>query len=150
MSESLVTATARASKSDSFKKLNPKLFDNLKPIADAYKQPAGLKPGKRIRQSSKPLMNKLETSFWKEYLKDYHPEARAQAVKFRLGNGIAYTPDFVSLGLHPVTCWEVKGPHAFRGGFENLKVAARAWPEIKWILVWKNKDGQWMQQKIIS
>lgn len=104
---------------------------------------------KRIRQSSEPLLNKLETAFWNEYLKLRHPFARAQSIKFRLGNGISYKPDFVDLSAQKVQAWEVKGPHAFRGGFENLKVAAGLYYEVRWVLAWK-QDGQWQQQEVLS
>jgi hypothetical protein len=98
---------------------------------------------KRVRQSSKPLLNKLESEFFSL------PWARGfllQAVRFRLGNGIWYKPD----GFDPKTqiAVEVKGPHAFRGGFENLKVAASLYPMIRWRLVWK-QDGQWQEQEIL-
>jgi len=104
--------------------------------------------GKRIRQESKPLLNKLETDFWKEFLEFRYPKARAQALRFKLGNGIHYKPDFVDLSVQPVKAWEVKGPHAFRGGFENLKVAAHQYPEVRWILVWQ-QDGEWKQQEVL-
>lgn len=103
--------------------------------------------GKRIRQGQKPLLNKLEAA-WFEALKRTNPSARPQAMKFRLGNGIAYKPDFVDLTVRPVTCWEVKGPHAFRGGFENLKVAASLYQDVRWILVWR-ESGRWQQQEVL-
>lgn len=104
--------------------------------------------GKRIRQDSKPLMNKLEMQFWRERLEQRYPLAKPQAIRFKLGNGIWYKPDFVDFSIQPVTAWEVKGPHAFRGGFENLKVAASAYPFVRWILVWK-ESGEWRQQEVL-
>ena len=89
-------------------------------------------------------MNKLEESFWREYLALRYEKARPQGVKFRLGNGIVYTPDFVDLSVQPVKAWEVKGPKAFRGGFENLKVAAALYPEVRWVLVWAGYFGLWV------
>jgi hypothetical protein len=99
-------------------------------------------------------MNKLEMEFF-NILKAQHPNAyiRPQARRYKLGNGIWYKPDFTA-HIHPgdgsmqETAWEVKGPHSFRGGFENLKVAAALWPEVEWILVWKVK-GQWQQQAVL-
>lgn len=104
---------------------------------------------KRIRQSSKPLLNKLETE-WYHILKSTYPEdcpVFAQAMRFRLGNGIWYKPDFIVWGAH-IYGYEVKGKHAFRGGFENLKVAASIYKQIKWYLVWK-ENGQWQEQEIL-
>ena len=43
---------------------------------------------------------------------------------------------------------EVKGPHAFRRGFENLKMAAHKYPWIKWVLVWK-ENGEWREQTVL-
>jgi hypothetical protein len=115
---------------------------------------------RRLRQDQKPLMNKLESEFYSE-LKRFHPDTsiRIQAMRFRLGNGIWYKPDFVchvAEFLQPgaplkqvrLTAYEVKGPHAFRGGFENLKVAAGLWPEFRWLLVWKD-GGVWQEQVIL-
>lgn len=101
---------------------------------------------KRIRQSSKPLLNKLETEFRRHRLiGDGYVD---QAVRFRLGNGIWYKPDFVWFGTGTTVVYEVKGPHAFRGGLENLKVAASLYPQISWRLVWK-EDGLWKQQVVL-
>lgn len=109
-----------------------------------------IKPAKRVRQSSKPLLNALETE-WLEQLNKIYPEKHAQitaqAIRVRLGNGIWFKVDFVVF-CNPVTAYEVKGPHSFRGGFENLKVAASLYREVQWILVWK-ANGTWAQQTIL-
>lgn len=115
---------------------------------------------KRIRQDGKPLLNKLEGEFLAE-LSRFHPGATVwkQALRWRLGNGIWYKPDFaafVDYYLSPglpakvrrLCCWEVKGPHAFRGGFENLKVAAGLYPNVRWSLVWKD-GGRWQEQEVL-
>jgi hypothetical protein len=65
-----------------------------------------------------------------------------------LGNGIWFKPDFTGFLDGSYSAWEVKGPHAFRGGFENLKVAAGQYKEIHWYLVWK-ESGEWKQQRIL-
>lgn len=109
---------------------------------------------KRLRQSSRPLLNKLETEFL-NYLRATEPYAvlHVQSKRFKLANGLWYKPDFTTCrgafedGLVE-TAWEVKGEHAFRGGFENLKMAATLYPEITWMLVWK--EGQtWQTQKVL-
>jgi len=102
------------------------------------------KPKRRIRQSHKPLMNKLEQEYHDTFLRGH--QVHIQSIRFKLANGIWYKPDFVS--AYGRKCIEVKGPHAFRGGFENLKVAASQYPWIKWVLVWK-EDGQWQEQVIL-
>lgn len=116
-----------------------------------------LKPGKRLRQSPKPELNKLETE-WLAQMQKMFPvgKIRAQALKFRLGRGIFYKPDFIltyvdhSAQMNRMITYEVKGPHAFRGGFENLKVAAGLWPEVQFRLVWKDKNSrEWMQQEVL-
>ena len=107
-------------------------------------------PSKRIRQDGKPLMNKLETEFFLRLQQDAGDIKfiRPQSIRFMLGNGIWYKPDFTGFIDGSFSAWEVKGPHAFRGGFENLKVAAHQYAEVHWYLVWK-KDGQWQQQRIL-
>ena len=137
---------------ESFIRRNPHLYQGV-PIADqrgwdALKQIAA---GKRIRQDSKPLMNKLEQE-WFDILKASHwmSDLRAQAKRYKLGNGIWFKPDATGKDTRDgrETAYEVKGPHAFRGGFENLKVAAATWTDVTWILVWK-AGGEWQQQRVL-
>jgi hypothetical protein len=114
--------------------------------------------GIRVRQSTKPVMNKLETE-WFHILNIQHlmfPRPRPQAVTFKLCNGMRYTPDVFTTawpqgdqyGIR-ATAWEVKGPKAFDGSLDKLKMAAHEWPEILWILVWK-ESGRWTQQIILQ
>lgn len=160
-----MAARALASRSESFWRLNPHLTGPTATASVAVWPPVPLptevKPKKlRIRQSEKPLLNKLESE-WLELLKAHDPATgwkgghsgfafniRSQAKRYRLGNGIWYKPDFTATVDLRETAWEVKGPHAFRGGFENLKVAAGLYPEVKWVLCWKD-GGQWMTQIVL-
>lgn len=109
-------------------------------------------PPKRIRQNTNPLMNKLEQE-WFEVIKCRFRIIVPQGLRFMLGNGAWYKPDFICwpTGLESedirMRAFEVKGPHVFRGGFENLKVAATKYPQIKWTLVWK-QDGKWQEQTV--
>lgn len=109
---------------------------------------------KRLRQSSKPVLNKLEARFQDYMFKSYDALfIHAQAVRLELARGIWYKPDFF-VAPHPLctraTFYEVKGPRSFRGGFENLKVAARVHSWAKFFLVWENRDtGLWERQEIL-
>lgn len=132
-----------------------------KVLAEAMKNVDSLKqdlarvcptPKKRIRQSSKPLMNKLEQEFF-DKIRLEHPDCapyiRPQSMRFRLANGLWFKPDITcSWGLSS-RAWEVKGPHSFRGGFENLKMAATTYPEWIWSLVWK-ENGEWLEQVVLA
>ena len=104
----------------------------------------------RIRQNTKPLLNNLESEY-PEQVRAYpgFRNVRCQALRFRLANGIWYKPDITCVNMwSQVIAFEVKGPHAFRGGFENLKMAADQYREIEWVLVWK-EDGQWTSQQVL-
>ena len=113
---------------------------------------------KRLRQSSEPVLNKLEERFLLKLKKDYAgQEILAQAVRLELARGIWYKPDFflpqgskdIVDGVTPIA-YEVKGPKVFRGGFENLKVAARVHGWIHFYLVWEDKQtGAWQRQEIL-
>lgn len=104
------------------------------------------KPRKRIRQSSKPELNKLEKEF-QCYVEEHTDLCLiSQSFRFKLGNGIWYKPDFVC--FEPMVCYEIKGPHSFRGGFENLKVAASKYPQFTWKLMWK-EGNQWEEQIVL-
>lgn len=111
------------------------------------------KPKKRIRQSSKPLMNKLETEVLAQ-LKVRYPSDTfyAQAIKFRLANGVSYTIDVMSL-CWSVTdkpaAWEVKGPHTWDDSIVKLKCFATAYPEIRVHLVWKDENKCFQTQDIL-
>lgn len=128
--------------SNSTRRRNPHLYGGAQPTV-------ALEPAKRIRQDTKPLLNKLETDFLR-YISLIHPMARfrLQARRYKLGNGIWYKPDITALINDREHAWEVKGPHAFRGGLENLKVAAHAFPEVRWILAWKD-GSRWMLQEVL-
>jgi len=108
------------------------------------------KAKKRLRQDSRPLLNKLETEAL-AWLQATHPPPvffRSQAKRYRLGNGIWFKVDFTATIRGVEHGFEIKGPHSFRGGFENLKVAASLWPEIVWVLAWK-ENGIWTTQTIL-
>ena len=145
--------------SETVRKLNPHLYgggkianpDLVKNVLTGAKIVSSHKT--RIRQDQKPLMNKLETQFWNILCLKYGDQhVKPQALQFKLGNGISYKPDFVITAPNAgiIECFEVKGPVAFRGGFENLKVAAGLWPTIVWKLVWKDKvSGAWQEQLVL-
>ena len=104
---------------------------------------------KRIRQSTKPLMNKLEESFLRE-LSIRHPgeDFYPQAVTLKLANGLRYTPDFISFNLKKV--FEVKGEWVDGDSFPKLKMAASVFPDLEFYLEWRHPEGGcWCEQKIL-
>ena len=103
---------------------------------------------RRIRQSHKPLMNGLESDYFHSHLTAISAPVSIQDIRFRLANGLWYKSDFVVWWPKGPESIEVKGPHAFRGGFENLKMAAHKYPWIEWTLVWKACD-KWMRQTVL-
>ncbi len=105
-------------------------------------------PAKRLRQSSKPLMNKLETEFYERIKDRSYRETYSQAMTFRLGNGVKYTPDIAVIGACGIDCYEIKGPKMWDDAVVKIKVAASTYPRIHWWIVWK-KDGVWQEQEIL-
>jgi hypothetical protein len=111
--------------------------------------------GKRVRQSHKQP-NKLEAEWGKIILSQYqsqyprHPRPRYNAKAYLIANGLRFTPDWTASYWdgRVETAWEVKGPRAWDGALDKLKMAATAWPEVRWILVWKEM-GQWQSQEIL-
>lgn len=145
---------ARASNSKTFKRLNPHLFvggedDAEHDLIEALTKPKEKEP-KRVRQNSKPLLNKLETEYsW--LLGHWGEHVHAQSITLKLANGVRYTPDFFSLssvGSGRPKAWEVKGKHAWEDSLLKIKFAAKEYPEIKFLLVWKEK-GKWCQQEVL-
>src|SRR5262245_54780064 len=105
---------------DDVRKLNPHLYGPQicagNPTSD-FSTPDHIqtppKPGKRLRQSQKPLLNGLETEFLGRIKQD-HCHFYPQSVRFRLCNGMTYTPDIMVVDMTGrVRCYEVKGPHAW-------------------------------------
>lgn len=113
-----------------------------------------LRGAKRIRQSSKPLLNKLEEEYQRILIDKSpyaNPKVYPQAIRFRLANGAWYKPDLVSWNYGNMRCFEVKGPKGMKGqpkGLMTLKVAAAQYPEVDWYLVWK-ENGQWQEQLVL-
>lgn len=146
---------ALAAPSESFRRLNPHLFlppaPKLAPSVTAHSLVTEAAPlERRLRQEQGPKLNKLEQAFLRVLQVEYPGvRIRSQDKRYELARGIWYKPDFTMMSAGVETAFEVKGPRAFRGGFENLKVAARVWPEVRWLLVWRDKDsGQWKRQEI--
>jgi len=121
--------------------------DPLKPLAaEVVAHPPITK---RIRQSSKPLMNKLEQEAFDRVGRIYFgiSNLRAQAIKFKIGNNAFYKPDITGILNDKWVAWEVKGNGGknIDRGILALKVAATQWPEIRFILIWKY-CGAWREQ----
>ena len=139
--------------SKSYKARNPHIFKPDHESAAKSMVDLGFieKPSKRIRQSVKPTLNKLETEFAIHVLSKEHPNAkiRAQAVTLKLANGVRYNLDFFVFDAGIMIAYEVKGPHAWDDAIVKLKVAAAAWPEIKFNLAWKDKKLGWRGQPIL-
>lgn len=124
-------------------------WGNLTPLSSQEISKAfAIKPKKRIRQDSKSLLNKLEMEYYNLLKLTDVKHLRLQAKRYKLANGLWYKVDFTGIIDGRETAWEVKGPHAFRGGFENLKMAASCWPEVCWRLVWK-EHGHWQCQEVL-
>ena len=115
------------------------------------------KPAKRVRQGEK-LPNKLERD-WALVLraKAPHKKIYEQAVRFRIGNGAWYKPDQfcsnwkIADGECGPVAWECKGPKEMKNvdrGVLALKTAAAQFPDVLFILVWRDKSG-WHEQKIL-
>lgn len=116
-------------------------------IRKEYCPPA--RPAKRVRQSSKPLMNKLETEFFERVKDRSYRNTYPQAITFRLANGVRYTPDLCVIGAAGIDCFEIKGKKMWDDAIVKIKVAATIYPRIHWWMVWK-KEGVWMEQEIVK
>lgn len=118
--------------------------------------PALEKPKARLRQRTKPLLNRLETAFLARLEHQYQHGAKilSQAITLKIGNGVRYTPDFVVVTQRKdfgigIEVWEVKGPHSWDDSIVKLKVAAALFPWIAFNLASGNA-GTWRIQQILS
>lgn len=134
--------------SASFRKLNPHLFPSAEaPLITA----ASMLDKPIIRQTTKSLMNQLETDFLAELKAHGWKTILCQSVKLRLGNGVWYCPDFLTLGNQEgflLEGWEVKGKHVWEDSIVKLKVVAGMYPFIQWRLAHRNDSGHWGYQLV--
>ena len=107
----------------------------------------------RIRQSSKPLMNKLESDFFRQYLRpgfDDNIRIIPQGMRVKISGSSWYKVDFYIPAMKKA--FEVKGPRVMKNQQSRqmlaLKVAANQWPEIEWFLAYK-ENGQWITEVIL-
>jgi len=132
------------------RKRNPHLYGTGEPFVMPPKAKANGRTI-RLRQSSKPKLNKLEEEF-RYKLKYERPDdwLSEQAITFRLANGVRYTPDFVTFSSMngEFNAYEVKGQRMWEDSGIKLKIAATAYPWIRWTLVWKERDN-WKRQVIV-
>lgn len=163
----------KSSQSESFKKNNPHIFGTdshqMKTLVHTHPKfsPDGGEDDaehealtakrkakkKRIRQSDKPLLNKLESQFLHKLEKEL-PTALTkiypQAIRLRLANGITYSPDFFVFHRNGSPwAYEVKGKHAWDDAIVKIKCAAAAYPYITFYMVWKDEHGQWQEQHVL-
>lgn len=108
----------------------------------------------RIRQLSAPKLNKTEAAF-ALWLCEHRPEAIVceQAVTLRLGNGVRYTPDFITVELTATGCGRMVTAYETKGFMRDdaavkLKVAAAQYTWIRFILVTKERAGTWSMQEV--
>lgn len=134
--------------SESVRKLNPHLFGPESCVNTAYEM---LKSHKLVKQSDKPLMNKLETDFFGQLKRFGWKVILCQSVKLRLANGTWYCPDFITFGNpddKPLVVWEVKGKHIWEDSIVKLKVAAHQYNFGEWRLAHRY-NGQWGYQIVL-
>lgn len=146
-------STLPTNPSKSFMRANPHIYgipDTLKGAMTPIFEPP---PKKRIRQSSKPLLNKLETEYLNHLQSRWTNEFYPQAMTFRLASGLKYTADFFAFDFpwtgeaSGPTAFEVKGPWFPEHNRVKIKAFAAAYPEIRVLLVWREK-GQWQTQRV--
>ena len=115
----------------------------------AQEKPQAPVSDRRVRQATKGP-NKLEADFayWLPHARPQTADIRYNAVTLTIANGVRYTPDWTGWEGERLTAWEVKGPHAFDGSLEKLKMAARSFPRIKFELAWRVR-GEWRIQAIL-
>ena len=143
----------RMNVSESTKKRNPHLYRVI--LEDGSVGTIVRRP-QRLRQSSKPLMNKLEQEWFDVLRFNTNSIVHCQGIKFKLANGLTYLPDFfcfdwMSAGeFARPTAFEVKGPWATDDAIAKVKMFATAYPEIRVILVWKDDNKQWQTQRVLA
>lgn len=142
---------------DSVKKLNPHLFPSqastlrMQGVVVSGSSVASIRPKKRIKQDNNPVLNQLETQWLSQLIVRYpHAVFHAQSWRVKIANGAWFKVDFCATIDGKWTAWEVKGPKQGKNvarGMLALKCACSKFPEVQWILAWK-ENGEWLTQKL--
>jgi hypothetical protein len=120
----------------------------LRPIRQPEPAVQKPKPPQLLRQNTRGP-NKLEAAF-AAVLRAENPgvQIREQAVTLVLCNGVRFTLDMFAFVNGQMKAWETKG-FMRDDAAVKLKFAAKEWPEIEFILVWR-KAGVWHRQRILA
>jgi len=134
------------------KQHNAELIGEAGPISDPLgplKSQLDYVPAKRVRQSSKPLMNKTELRWAAELKARQIGYVLEQAITLRLDPPFkSYRPDIAVVCAGEVRFWEVKAPHRFaQKGIAKAALAAKTYPQFEFTLaMWDGK--RWEETKL--
>lgn len=95
----------------------------------------------------KPRMNGTERQFHEMLLTRGYAKVEFEAITLTLARGARYTPDFyctLEFGKFEITFYECKNNFIREASLVRLKVAARLYPEFRFILAQK-KNGIWSE-----
>jgi hypothetical protein len=110
-------------------------------------------PKPRLRQSRGERLNKTERAFLAHLQTQFNPRwIYSQAVTLQIANGCRYTPDFLifvgqDIDNLQLRAYEVKG-FMRDDAAVKIKVAARAFPAIRFFLATKRKGGGWVVEPV--
>lgn len=92
-------------------------------------------------------LNKLETRYleWLRAQGDHW--IGIQCITLKLAHDCRYTPDFWGFDLTGLRAIDVKGPHTWEDSLIKLRVAARMFPWIRFLLA-KQEGAIWRHQEV--
>jgi len=94
-------------------------------------------------------LNRLETEWLAVLREAEYPWIGIQAVTLKLADRCRYTPDFMTLSDEgTITAWETKGAHFWDDAKVKLKVAARLFRFIRFVLV--TQRDRIFQQELVK
>lgn len=123
---------------------------NRKAVAKTVVSAAAIVAGTRVRQSHKQP-SKIHRD-WGDYLRrlEWPVHIHEEAINLRLCNGVNYRPDWIAVHRSgAVTAFECKGGFMYDDARKSLLFAAKTYPWIRFMLVWR-QNGQWQQQQILG
>lgn len=130
---------------DTVAKLNPQVF----PAVNEQAMQMEMNRRLQIRPSSDEEKLNQNERHYLEWLKGSQPQWHGiQCITLKLGYDCRYTPDFWALyadGLHAI---DVKGAHVWEDSLIKLRVAARLFPWITFIIAKRN--GEIWEHKTIK
>lgn len=116
-------------------------------VADTVSHPLGWTFAEFPQSGDESRLNKLETSYLSWLRAQGDNWIGIQCITLKLAHDCRFTPDFWGFDKTGLRAIDVKGPHVWEDSLIKLRVAARMFPWIRFLIA--KRDGMvWNHQEV--